>query len=87
MIKMKLDTIIRSFIIAGLVSLIVVILEAAYYGLRPENTSSISNAAYSITSPFASAGISSPMNMTLIVIIFISSFVIVLNKLSKRERA
>lgn len=75
---MKLDTIIRSFLIAGLISLLVLILESAYYGLR--------NAAYSITSPFVSTGISSPINMILITVIFVSSFLIMLNKLSKKER-
>jgi hypothetical protein len=77
---MKLDTIIRSFLIAGLISLLALLLESAYYGLR--------NAAYSITSPFVNnfSGISSPINMILITIIFVSSFLIMLNKLSKKER-
>ncbi len=76
---MKLDTIIRSFLIAGLISLLAVILESAYYGLR--------NASYSIINPFVITAISSPMNMAIIAIIFIATFVIVLNSLSKQERA
>ncbi|HII80156.1 MAG TPA: hypothetical protein HA261_07145 [Methanosarcina sp.] len=76
---MKLDTIIRSFLIAGLISLIAVILESAYYGLR--------NASYSVVSPFVSTAIGSPTNMAIIAIIFISTFVIVLNCLSKKEKA
>jgi hypothetical protein len=84
---MKLDTIIRSFLIAGLISLLAVLLESAYYGLHPEKTSSIGNAAYSITSPFISTGINGPINIAIIAIIFISTFLVMLNKLSKKERA
>lgn len=86
---MKLDTIIRSFMIAGLISLIVVILESAYYGLYPVKTYSASNAAYAITGPFVNnfSDIGSPMNTAVLTIIFISSFVIALNLISKKERA
>ena len=75
--------------IAVLISLIAVLLESAYYGLHARNMYSASNAAYSITSPFANnfSGISSPINTALIAIIFISSFLIALNLISKRERA
>jgi hypothetical protein len=76
---MKLDTIVRSFLIAGLISLLAIILESAYYGLH--------NASYSVTSPFASTAINSPMNMAAIAIIFMLTFMIVLNMLSKKERA
>jgi hypothetical protein len=75
---MKLDTIIRSFLIAGLISILAFLLESAYYGL--------SNEVYSITSPFVSI-INSPLNMAVLGIIFIATFVIVLNKLAKKERA
>ncbi|KKG18181.1 hypothetical protein EO98_19315 [Methanosarcina sp. 2.H.T.1A.6] len=85
---MKLDIIIRSFIIAVLISLIAVLLESAYYGLYTR-TYSASNAAYSITSPFINnfSGISSPTNTAVIAIIFVSSFLIALNLIFKRERA
>jgi len=75
---MKLDTIIRSFLIAGLISILAFLLESAYYGL--------SNDVYSITSPFVSI-INSPLNMAVLAVIFIATFVIVLNKLAKKERA
>ncbi len=76
---MKLDTIIRSFLIAGLISLLALLLESAYYGLR--------NQIYSITSPFVSTVINSPLNMAVLAVIFIFTFVVVLNMLSKKERA
>ena len=89
MIEMRLEIIIRSFVIAVLISLIAVLLESAYYGLHTRNTYSASNAAYSITSPFVNnfSGISSPINTAILAIIFISSFLIALNLISKRERA
>ena len=73
--------------IAGLISLLTVLLESAYYGLHPEKTSSIGNAAYSITSPFVSTGINGSINMLILTIIFISTFLIALNLISKKERA
>ncbi|WP_082088077.1 MULTISPECIES: hypothetical protein [unclassified Methanosarcina] len=76
---MKLDIIIRSFLIAVLISLIALLLEASYYGLR--------TATYSITGPFVSSVINSPLNMAVLALIFISSFVMALNTISKRERA
>ncbi|AAM32928.1 hypothetical protein MM_3232 [Methanosarcina mazei Go1] len=76
---MKLDTLIRSFLIAGLISLIALLLESAYYGLQ--------NEVYSITTPFFSSVINSPLNMAVLGIIFVSTFVIVLNSLGKKERA
>lgn len=76
---MKLDTLIRSFLIAVLISFIAILLESAYYGLR--------TSTYSITGPFASSFINSPLNTAVIAIIFISSFMIALNLISKRERA
>lgn len=76
---MKLDTIIRSFLIAGLISILAFLLESAYYGL--------SNEVYSITSPFVSTVLNSSLNMAVIAVIFIATFVIVLNTLAKKERA
>jgi hypothetical protein len=84
---MRFDTLIRSFLIAILVPLIVVITEAAYYGLHPANTSAISSVGYSITSPFFNnfSDLTSPVNLTILAIISISTFVIALIKISKQE--
>ncbi len=89
MIKMRFGIIIRSFMIAILISLIAVIIEAAYYGLHPENIDSISNAGYSIASPFVNnfSDLSSPVNMIILGIIFVSTFVIASSKISKREKS
>jgi len=89
MIKMKFEIIIRSFMIATLISLIAVIIEAAYYGLHPENTYSVSNAGYSITSPFVNnlSDLSSPVNLIVLAIIFISTFLIASSKISKKEKS
>lgn len=76
---MKLDTVIRSLMIAFLISLIAVLLESAYYGLR--------HSVYSITGPFVSTVINSSINMAILALIFIFSFVMALNFISKRERA
>ncbi len=86
---MRFDTIIRSFMIAGFTSLIALLIEAAYYGLHPKNTYSVNNTAYSITSPFVNnfSGIGSHANIILLGIIFVFSFVIVSNLISKRERS
>jgi len=89
MIKMRLGIIIRSFMIAILISLIAVIIEAAYYGLHSENAYAVSNAGYSIASPFINnlSDISSPVNLIILGIIFVSTFVISSSKISKKEKA
>lgn len=86
---MGLDRIIRSFMVAGLVSAVVVIIEAAYYGLNSENAHAINSAAYSVAAPFVNnfSEISSPINMMILGIIFVSSFLLASNFISKRERA
>lgn len=78
---MKFDTIIRSFLIATLTSLITLIIEAAYYGLRIGNT-------YALTAGFVNnySDLSSPVNITFLAIIFASTLVIALSKISKKER-
>jgi len=78
---MRFDTIIRSFMIASLISLMALLLEAAYYGLRLENT-------YALTGAFVNnfSDLSSPVNITVLAIIFFSTFVIASNRISKRER-
>jgi hypothetical protein len=78
---MKFDTIIRSFLIAILVSLIALLIEAAYYGLSSGNT-------YALTAAFVNnySDLSSPANIALLTIIFLSTLVICLSKISKKER-
>lgn len=78
---MKFDTIVRSFLIAILVSLIALIIEAAYYGLSVGNN-------YALTAGFVNnySDLSSPANTALLAIIFFSAFVISLSKISKKER-
>lgn len=78
---MKFDTIIRSFLIAILVSLIALIIEGAYYGLRFGNT-------YALTAGFVNnySELSSPINMTFLAIIFATTLIIALSKISKKER-
>jgi hypothetical protein len=85
---MRLDTLIRSFLIGILVSLIAVIIEAAYYGLHPAKTSAISSVGYySVSSPFFNhySDLTSSVNLTILAIIFICTFVIALIKISKQE--
>lgn len=79
---MKSDTIIRSFLIAILVSLIVLIIEGAYYGLRLGNT-------YALTAGFVnnSSDLSSPVNIVFLAIIFVATLAIALSKISKKERS
>jgi len=78
---MKFDTIIRSFLIAILVSLIALIIEGAYYGLRLGNT-------YALTAGFVNnySDLSSPINVIFLAIIFVLALVITLSKISKKER-
>jgi hypothetical protein len=82
---MRLDNIIRSFIIASFVSFIVLLMEAAYYGI---NSGSAYGTTYSITAPFVNnfSDLGSFMNITILVILFISTFVIVSNMISKNNK-
>jgi len=82
-----LINIIRRFTMAGLILLIVVIIEAAYYGLHPMNNYSINGSAYSVAAPFITnfSDMSSPTNMIFLFIVFIISFIIVSNMISKRK--
>lgn len=82
---MRVDIIVRSFLIASLISLIALLLEAAYYGLHPGNTY---GTTYALTAAFVNnfSDLSSPLNIMLLTIIFISTFVIVSNRISKREQ-
>lgn len=72
---------------AGLILLIVVIIEEAYYGLHPMNNYSINGSAYSVAAPFITnfSDMSSPTNMIFLFIVFIISFIIVSNMISKRK--
>jgi hypothetical protein len=84
---MRLINIIRRFTIAGLILLIVVIIEAAYYGLHPMNNYSVNGSTYSVAAPFITnfSDMSSPTNMIFLFIVFIISFIIVSNMISKRK--
>jgi len=88
MITMNSDILIRSFIIACLITLITVLIEAAYYGLQPENAYLASDVGYSVTSPFVNnySDLTSPVNRIILGIIFISTFVISLKEISKRAK-
>jgi hypothetical protein len=89
MIEMRLDNIIRSFMIASLILLIAVLIEAAYFGLNQKNTYYIDDTAYSVAAPFVNnfSSISSPTNTIILVILFVISFVMISNMISKRERS
>ena len=84
---MKLDHIIRCFIIACLILIIAVLIEAAYFGLNQKNTYYTNNTVYSITAPFVYnfSDISSQQNIIILVIIFAISFMIALNLISERK--
>jgi hypothetical protein len=84
---MKLDYIIRCFIIACLILIIAVLIEAAYFGLNQKNTYYTNNTIYSITAPFVYnfSDISSLQNIIIIIMIFVISFMIALNLISKKE--
>ena len=84
---MKFDNIIRCFTIACVISIIAVLIEAAYFGLNQKNTYYINNTDYSITAPFINnfSDISSQQNIIILVIIFVVSFLIASNLISKKE--
>ncbi len=84
---MKFDNIIRCFIIACLILIIAVLIEAAYFGLNQKNTYYTNNTVYSITAPFVYnfSDISSQQNIIILVIIFAISFMIALNLISERK--
>ena len=83
---MRPDTFIRSFIIAGLISLIAVLIEAVYFGIHAWN---VYGTAYSLTSPFINnaADLTSSVNVIILTIIFVLTFVIVSSKISKNEQS
>jgi preprotein translocase subunit SecG len=84
---MRLINIMRRFTIAAIILLIVVIMEAAYFGLHPRNDYSINGSAYSVAAPFIInfSDISSPINILFLVIVFIISFMIVSNMIAKKK--
>ena len=87
MIQMKFDNIMRCFTIACAISIIAVLIEAAYFGLNQKNTYYTNNTAYSITAPFVNnfSDISNQQNILILIIIFVVSFLLVSNLISKRE--
>jgi preprotein translocase subunit SecG len=84
---MRPINIIRRFTIAVIILLIVVIIEAAYFGLHQKNDYSINGSAYSVAAPFIInfSDISSPMNIIFLVIVFIISFMVVSNIIAKKK--
>ncbi len=82
---MRFDTILRSFLIASLISFMALLLEAAYYGLQPDDTY---GTTYALTGAFVNnySDLGSPVNIILLALIFFLTFVITLNKISKKER-
>lgn len=84
---MRLINIIRRLTIAVIILFIVVIVEAAYFGLHPTHDYSSNGSAYSIAAPFIInfSDISSPTNLIFLLIVFIISFMIVSNMIDKRK--
>lgn len=82
---MRFDTILRSFLIASLISFMALLLEAAYYGLHPDDTY---GTTYALTGAFVNnySDLSSPVSIILLALIFFLTFVITLSKISKKER-
>ena len=84
---MRLINIIRRLTIAVIILLIVVIIEAAYFGLHPKSDYSINGSTYSVAAPFITnlSDISSPTNIIFLVIVFIVSFMIASNMIARRK--
>jgi hypothetical protein len=84
---MRLINIIRRFTIAGIILLIVVLIEVAYYGLHPKSNYYINDTAYSVAAPFFNnfSDISSPINIMFLFIIFVISYMVVSNIISKKK--
>lgn len=84
---MRLINIIRRFTIAAIILLVVVIIEAAYFGLHPTTDYSANGSAYSVAAPFITnfSDISSPTNIIFLVIVFIVSFIMVSNMIDKKK--
>lgn len=87
MIEMRLINIIRRITIAAIILLIVVILEAAYFGLHETTDYSANGSSYSVAAPFIInfSDLSSPTNIIFLVIVFIISFMIVSNIIAKKK--
>lgn len=86
---MRLNNTLRSFLIAILISLVAIFVEAAYYGLHPKQLYNFNDTMYSISSPFVTnfADLSSPLNLIILGVIFIGSFLMASNILSKKNRS
>lgn len=85
---MRLNNTLRSFLIAILISLVAIFVEAAYYGLHPKQLYNFNDTMYSISSPFVNnfTDLSSPLNLIILGAIFIGSFLMASNILSKKNR-
>lgn len=84
---MRMINIIRRFTIAFVILLIVVIIEAAYIGMHPQNDYSSNGSTYSVAAPFITnfSDISSPMNIIFLLIVFIISYMVVSNMIDKKK--
>jgi preprotein translocase subunit SecG len=85
--RMRIINIIRRFTIAAIILLVVVVIEAAYFGLHPQHDYSINGSTYSVAAPFITnfSDISSPINIIFLFIVFIISFMIVSNMIDKKK--
>lgn len=85
---MSFNNTLRSFIIASLITVIAVLVEAAYYGLHPKQLYTFNDTLYSVTSPFFVnfPDIVNPLNLLLLAAVFTCSFVLASNKLAKKQR-
>jgi preprotein translocase subunit SecG len=84
---MRLINIIRRFTIAAIILLVVVIIEAAYFGLHQTTDYSANGSAYSVAAPFIInfSDLSSPANIVFLVIVFVISYMIVSNMIAKKK--
>ena len=84
---MRLINLIRRFTIAAIILLVVVIIEAAYFGLHETTDYSANGSAYSVAAPFIInfSNLSSPTNIVFLVIVFIISFMIVSNMIARKK--
>jgi preprotein translocase subunit SecG len=86
---MRPINIIRRLAIAVIILFIVVILEAAYFGLHETHDYSVNGSAYSVAAPFVTnfSEFSSPANIIFLIIVFILSFIVVSNMITRKKEA
>lgn len=84
---MRWINLIRRFTIAAIILLVVVIIEAAYFGLHEQTDYSVNGSAYSVAAPFITnfSDLISPINILFLIIVFLTSFMVVSNMISKKK--